>query len=191
LYVVNDNDEQSFVAAFNKLTGEEVWRVNRDEGSNWSTPFVWENDLRTEIVTAGTRAVRSYDLNGKLLWQLSGMSSIHIPTPFARHGLLYINSGYAGDSTRPVYAIRSGAGGDISLKDGATTGDYIVWSHPAIGSYNPSSLVYGDYHYVLLDRGIMSCHDAKTGKEIIGSSASRRVRSSRHRRGPITAKYSR
>lgn len=166
LYVVNDNDDQSFLAAFNKLTGEQVWRVNRDEGSNWSTPFVWENDLRTEIVTTGTRGVRSYNLDGKLLWQLSGMSSIQIPTPFARHGLLFINSGYAADSTRPVYAIRSGASGDISLKDGATSSDYIVWSHPTLGSYNPSSLVYGDYHYALLDRGILFCHDAKTGKEI-------------------------
>jgi outer membrane protein assembly factor BamB len=166
LYVVNDNDEQSFLAAFNKLTGEEVWRVSRDEGTNWSTPFVWENDRRTEIVTTGTRGVRSYDLDGKLLWELTGMSSIHIPTPFARHGLLYINSGYVSDSTKPVYAIRPGGSGDISLKNGATSNDHIAWSHPAIGSYNPSSLVYGDYHYVLLDRGIMSCHDAKTGKEI-------------------------
>ncbi len=166
IYVVNDNDDQSFIAAFNKLTGEEVWRVDRDEGSNWSTPFVWENDRRTEIVTTGTRAVRSYDPDGKLLWQLTGMSSIHIPTPFARHGLLYINSGYVSDSARPVYAIRPGGSGDISLKDGATSNDYIVWSLSAIGSYNPSSLVYGDYHYVLLDRGIMSCHDARTGKEI-------------------------
>jgi outer membrane protein assembly factor BamB len=166
VYVVNDNDEQSFVAAFDKRSGEEVWRVNRDEGTNWSTPFIWENDRRTEIVTAGTRAVRSYDLDGKLLWQLSGMSSIQIPTPFARHGLLYLNSGYAADSTRPVYAIRPGASGDISLRNGATSSDHIVWSHPAIGSYNPSSLVYGDYHYVLLDRGILMCHDARTGREI-------------------------
>ena len=166
LYVVNDNDERSFIAAFDKFTGREIWRVNRDEGSNWSTPFVWEHDRRTEIVTTGTRGVRSYGLDGTLLWQLSGMSSIHIPTPFARHGLLYVNSGYVGDSSKPVYAIRQGASGDISLKNGATSNDYIAWSHPTLGSYNPSSIVYGDYHYMLLDRGIMLLHDAKTGREI-------------------------
>ena len=166
IYVVNDNDERSFIAAFDKLTGAERWRVTRDEGSNWSTPFVWEHDGRTEIVTTGTRGVRSYGLDGTLLWQLSGMSSIHIPTPFARHGLLYINSGYVADSNKPVYAIRPGARGDISLKEGASSNEYIAWSHQTLGSYNPSSIVYGDYHYMLLDRGIMLLHDARTGKEI-------------------------
>ena len=61
LYVVNDNVTESFIAAFDKETGEEIWRVPRDErGQNWSTPFVWENELRTEIVTAGTRSAMSW-----------------------------------------------------------------------------------------------------------------------------------
>ena len=74
LYVVNDNEGQSYIAAFDKHTGDELWRVNRDEGSNWSTPFVWENNIRTEIVTAGTDKVRSYGLDGELLWELTGMT---------------------------------------------------------------------------------------------------------------------
>ena len=87
----------------------EVWRVDRDEESNWATPFVWENEQRTEIVTAGTGKVRSYDLDGKLLWELKGMTWINVPTPFARHGLLYISSGWVavtpfGRSTRFVRA---------------------------------------------------------------------------------------
>ena len=155
LYVVNDNDEQSFVAAHDAATGDELWRTNRDEGSNWSTPFVWENDVRTEIVTTGQGGVRSYGLDGELLWHLTGMSTLVIPTPLTEHGLLYINSGYVADQNRPVYAIRSGASGDITLGEGTTSNDYIVWSHPQLGSYNPSSLVYGDYHYTLLDRGIL------------------------------------
>ena len=95
--------------------GEEVWRTDREEGSNWSTPFVWENDVRTELVTTGSGGVRSYSLDGELLWSLTGMSSLVIPTPFTEHGLLYINSGYVADSSRPVYAIRAGASGDITL----------------------------------------------------------------------------
>ena len=94
------------------------------------------------------------------------MSSIHVSTPFARHGLLYINSGYTADSARPVYAIQPGASGDISLPEDMTHNDYIRWSHPTLGSYNPSTLVYGDYHYTLLDRGILICHDARTGAEV-------------------------
>jgi outer membrane protein assembly factor BamB len=168
LYIVNDNDERSFLAAFDRKSGEELWRTIREEGSNWATPFVWENGTRTEIVTAGTKRVRSYDLNGKLLWEFSGMSSIDIPTPLAAHGLLFITSGYPGDPLRPAYAIRPGASGDISLKKDETSNAFIVWSNPALGPYNPSPLVYGDYYYTLFDRGFFTCHDAKTGKEIYG-----------------------
>ena len=166
LYVVNDNDEQSFVAAYDAATGAELWRTNRDEGSNWSTPFVWANDVRTEVVTTGQGGVRSYGLDGELLWNLTGMSTLVIPTPLTEHGLLYINSGYVADQNRPVYAIRPGASGDITLGEGTTSNDYIVWSHQQLGSYNPSSLVYGDYHYTLLDRGILMCYDARTGQEV-------------------------
>jgi hypothetical protein len=168
IYLVVDNDSQSFIAAYNKRSGEEVWRVNRAEGTNWSTPFVWETPLRTEIVTTGSDKVRSYDLTGKLLWELTGMSSINIPTPFARNGLLYISSGYLGDKLRPVYAIRPGALGDISLKPDETSNRYIVWSNPTGASYNTSPLIYGDYYYTLFDRGFFSCADAKTGMEVYG-----------------------
>jgi outer membrane protein assembly factor BamB len=166
--VVQDNNNDSFIAAFNKKTGEELWRVKRQEAENWSSPYVWQNELRTEIVTSGLRRVRSYDLDGKLLWELSGMTVNVVPTPFASHGLVYINSGYPGASPRPVYAIRPGASGDISLKPDETSNQFIVWYQPLLGTYNTSSLVYGDYYYTLLDRGFLLCHDARTGKEIYG-----------------------
>ena len=118
LYIVNDNDDEAFLAAFDKMNGKEIWRVERDEKSNWATPYLWKNEKRTEIITCGTRKVRSYDLDGRLLWELGPMSSITIPTPFSEHGLLYITSGYVGDQTRPVFAVRPGASGDISLKVG-------------------------------------------------------------------------
>jgi len=166
LYIVSDNDEQSFLAAYDKRTGEEVWRVNRMEGTTWSTPFVWENDLRTEIVTSGSDKVRSYDLSGKLLWEFVGMSTISIPTPFSRFGLLYISSGYIAEPLRPAYAIRPGASGDISLKPQETTNTYIVWSARTGAPYNPTPVVYGDHYYTLFDRGFITSQDAKTGKEI-------------------------
>jgi outer membrane protein assembly factor BamB len=168
IYIVNDNDEQSFLAAYDKRTGAEAWRVNRAEGTNWSSPFVWENPLRTEIVTSGSDRVRSYDLSGKLLWELSGMSTITIPTPFARFGLLYISSGYIAEPLRPAYAIRPGASGDISLKPGETKGEFIEWSSPTAAPYNPTPVVYGDSYYTLFDRGFFTNHEARTGKEIYG-----------------------
>jgi outer membrane protein assembly factor BamB len=166
--IVNDNDEHSFMAAYDAKTGRELWRVERDEGSNWSTPFVWENSVRTEIVTSGSRKLRSYDLDGKLLWEMSGLSSLHIPTSFAAHGLLFVNSGFRVDPNKPVFAIRPGATGDISLQKGETSNKYIVWWNPTLGSYNPSSIVYGDYYYTLYDTAFLTCHDAKTGAEVYG-----------------------
>ena len=168
VYLVVDNEEQSHLMALSAETGAELWRTGRDEGSNWSTPYVWEHDGRTEIVTTGTDKVRSYDLAGRELWELSGMSSIVIPTPTAAHGLLYIESGYIADFFRPVYAIRPGAAGDISLGEGDTANEYVAWSLEQGGSYHPSPLVYGDYYYTLLDRGMMTAHDARTGAEVYG-----------------------
>ena len=168
LYIVNDNDEQSYLLALSKKTGGEVWRTDRNEGTNWSTPYIWENELRTEIVTTGTDKVRSYDLDGNVLWELTGMSSITIPTPFAEFGMLFLSSGYLGDQQRPVLAIRPGASGDISLGDAELSNEFIVWSQPQAAPYIPSPIVYGDYYYTLLDRGFFTCHDARTGEEIYG-----------------------
>ena len=168
LYIVNDNTTASFLATFDAQTGEEIWRIERDEVENWSTPFVWENDLRTEIVTTGRRKIRSYSLDGDLLWELGGMTVNVVPTPFAKHGLVYLNSGYPGANPRPVYAVRPGASGDISLKAGETNNDYIVWYQPRLGTYNTSPLVYGDSYYTLLDRGFLLNHNALTGREIYG-----------------------
>jgi eukaryotic-like serine/threonine-protein kinase len=108
LYIVNDNDQQSYLVCLDKRTGEQVWRVEREEGSNWSTPLVWQNDHRTEIVTAGTDKVRSYDLEGNLLWWFTGMSGITIAAPYADNGLLYVSSGYVSTTAALVRDSRGG-----------------------------------------------------------------------------------
>jgi outer membrane protein assembly factor BamB len=166
LFIVNDNEEKSFLVALDKTNGKELWRVDRDEKSNWATPYVWRNNQRVELIVPGRNRVRSYDLEGKVLWELGGMSSIVIPTPFAQDGLLYVCSGYVGDNTRPVFAIRPGATGDISLKEGESKNEFIAWREPTAAPYNPSPLVYGDYFYVLFDFGFLSCREAKTGQEV-------------------------
>jgi outer membrane protein assembly factor BamB len=171
VYIVHDNLKDSFLAAFEVRTGKEIWRVKRDEnkkGATWSTPYVWENDLRTELVTSASGKVRGYDLDGKQLWEIGGMTILTAPSPFSKHGLVFVSSGYPGDSPRPVYAIRPGASGDISLKPGETSNQYVAWFQPTLGTYQTSALVYGDYFYTLLDRGFLLCHDARTGKQIYG-----------------------
>jgi outer membrane protein assembly factor BamB len=164
LFIVNDNEEQAELFALDATTGRELWRIERDEASNWATPFLWEHDARTELVTPGSRAVRGYSLEGDLLWSLRGMSGIAIPTPVAGDGLLFLSSGYVGDKLRPLYAVRPGASGDITLATGETENAFVAWSNPVGGPYNPSPLHYDGRVYVLYDRGLVSCYDARTGK---------------------------
>ena len=136
--------------------------------SSWATPVVWENALRSEIITPGKRKNRSYDLNGKLLWEMDGrMSNLVIPSPFAAFGMIYITSGYIGDKHRPVYAIKPGASGDITPPEGQPS-EFIKWYLPTGGPYNPSPIIYGDYYYTLYDRGYLTCHNARTGQEVYG-----------------------
>lgn len=168
VFILNDNDESSYLLALDKLTGRQLWRVEREVGTNWATPYLWENGQRAELIVPGTKAVRAYDTEGRQLWEFQGMSSIVIPTPFSNLGLLYVASGYVGDQHRPVYAIRPGASGDISLREGETTNRYIAWYQRQAGPYNPSPLVYRDQYYTLLDRGFFTAHDARTGREIYG-----------------------
>jgi outer membrane protein assembly factor BamB len=161
IYIVNDNEQKSFLVALNKRTGKQVWQVDRAERSNWSTPYIWENDKRTELVTIGTAKVRSYDLDGKELWELKGTSGLVSLMPVAKHGLLYLGAGY---HYGPLYAIRPGASGDISLEDGKTSNKWIAWSEPKGAGIHPSFLISGDRLYSVFDAGFVTCHEAKTGK---------------------------
>ncbi|MDG1890791.1 MAG: PQQ-binding-like beta-propeller repeat protein [Verrucomicrobiota bacterium] len=167
--IVNDNMEDSWMGAFDKATGKEIWKIKRDEPSNFSTPFIWENSRRTEIITTGVHKTRAYDLNGKPLWTFKGMSSICIPTPFAENDRLFVAGGYVGDKERPnkpVYAIRPGASGDITLPSGQFSSAFIQWMQPESAPYNPSPLLYKNRFYVLWDFGFLSSRNAITGAEV-------------------------
>ncbi len=168
LYILNDNEKQSYLIALDKTTGREVWRVNREEPTTWSTPYIWRNDRRTEIVTSGSKKIRSYDLNGNLLWEITRLATLATPSPFSADGLLYVMSGYPTDPSRPIYAIRPGASGDITPKVDQTGNEYVAWSVPEGGAIDPSSIVYKGRYYGLLDSGFLICRDAKTGKEVYG-----------------------
>lgn len=168
LIVVSDNEKQQYIASFDKRTGRQLWRTNRDIGgkgqpvtrSGWSTPFVWKHELRTEVVTVGPGEAVSYDLTGKELWRLAGMAATPIPSPFAYDGLLYLDGGRG----RPLFAIRPGAAGDISLKEGETSNSFVAWSVPRAGTYLPSPVAYQGGVYALTETGILSRYDARTGK---------------------------
>jgi outer membrane protein assembly factor BamB len=174
LFILNDNEDQGFIAAFDKRTGKELWRKNRTiearRKTGWATPFVWENGLRTEVVTSGPGVIISYDLNGNELWQMKRMSGSPIQTPFAWDGLLYVTSGSSGGQNKPLAAIRPGGSGDITPAEGEDKSDHVAWyDRRAGGTYLPTPLIYDDALYVLTEKGIFSRHDPKTGERVYRS----------------------
>jgi outer membrane protein assembly factor BamB len=169
LLIVNDNEKQQFIAAFDTKTGKPLWRTNRhlaakgdgpQQQSGWVTPFVWKNPQRTEVVTVGPGVAVSYDGAGKELWRLSGMAATPIPSPFAYEGLLYVNGGRG----KPLFAIRPGAAGDLTPGDDGKVSEFVAWSQPHGGTYLPTEVAYDGALYSLSETGILSRFDAKTGK---------------------------
>lgn len=167
VFVVYDNLEDSWIAAFDAKTGNERWRQARDEKRSWATPLVWENELRTEIVVPGLKRNRSYSLDGELLWEFDGqMSSLVIPSPFEAHGMVYLSSGYVGDSHRPTFAIKPGGEGELATEGEFANSPHIAWYQPKTSPYNTSQIVVDDYLYTVYDQGFITCHNAKTGEEV-------------------------
>jgi outer membrane protein assembly factor BamB len=250
LFIQCDNDEKSFLVALDAKTGKELWRTPREERTGWSTPLVWKNSARTEVVCLGSPNVRSYDPEtGKQLWVLGGMSGQIKASAVADSDLLYVGSGggfggfggfgggrggfprgpgggsegngpggppRGGDDrggpapggedrgapprdgddrgappqgaddrggpggfprgpggrggaggSRPLFAVKPGASGDITLKSDEKSNAGVAWRLTTGGAATPSPLVYSGYLYVLEDRGaIVTCYDAKTGDKL-------------------------
>lgn len=160
-----DVQKNSFIAAYSLKTGKLVWKTERDEISSWGTPTVYEGKTRAEVVTNGSKAIRGYDpATGKELWRLTPNSEVTTPTPFAAHDLIFVTSGYR--IIQPIYAIRPGAIGDISLKDDKESNDSIAWSKKRGGPYMPTPIVYADLLYACSINGVLTAYKATTGEQV-------------------------
>lgn len=160
-----DIQKDSFIAAYNLKTGKQVWKTSREEIPSWGSPTVYEGKSRAEVVTNATRAIRSYDpLTGKELWSMKGNPEVTATTPIAAFDLIFISNSYR--PNQPLYAIKPGASGDISLKQGQETSDFVQWSKQRGGSYMPTPLVYGEYLYVCANHGVLTVYEAKTGTRV-------------------------
>ncbi len=166
VFVQCDNEKKSYLLALDKHTGQELWRVDRDEKSNWSTPIIWKNKLRTELV-AGGGTMRAYDpADGHLLWELAELRGRCSATPVGTDELLYVGVGGGFAGAGPLVAVQAGAEGKAVLGKGETSNTNIAWSVPKAGPPMASPLVYRDCLYVLDQRGgIVGCYDAKTGQQ--------------------------
>ena len=154
LVIVVDTERQSFVVAIDKRSGEEIWKQDRDETSNWTTPCIFTHAGRRQVVVNG-KTVRSYDLaTGELIWRCGGHTASAIPMPAVGHGLVFTASGWKKDT---LQAIALGKRGDL------TGSKSVVWSLHRGVPYVPCPMLWGEEIYLLEDRSFFSCLGATDG----------------------------
>ncbi len=160
-----DTQNDSFILAADIRTGDTVWRTPRDELPSWGTPSVYRGDSGLELVTNASKFIRGYDpRTGRELWKLGGSSDITAPTPVFSDNLIIVASGRQPEA--PIFAIRPGASGDITLRGRRRANDFVAWSRLRRGPYMPTPLIYRGYLYILNNSGILDCYDLETGEEI-------------------------
>ena len=160
-----DTQADSFLLALNAETGETVWKTDRQELPSWGTPTIVTTSAGPELVTNASNFVRGYDpKTGRELWKLGGSSKITAPTPIFTNDLHIVASGRAPE--RPVFAVKPGARGDLTLAKGVTENAAVVWSKTGRGSYMPTPLAYRGILYVLANNGVLDAYDPVTGNEI-------------------------
>ncbi|WP_372650492.1 PQQ-binding-like beta-propeller repeat protein [Draconibacterium sp.] len=160
-----DVQENSFVAAYDIKSGEELWKQNRDEYPGWSTPNIYSDGEKDIVVVNGYKHRGGYDFKtGKEIWRMAGGGDIPVPSPVIGNDYIYFNSAHG--KVSPVYAIQKNAVGDITLEERATTNEFVKWAKLRGGSYMGTMLLYGGYLYNARWNGRMTCYDAQTGEEM-------------------------
>jgi outer membrane protein assembly factor BamB len=151
-----DNGEKSFITALDGKTGKPVWRVPRKVQVSWATPIVVRAGARDELVTSGTEAVIAYDpATGKELWRSKGLDSNAVPSPVAGPDVVVVSAGYP---AKVAVGIKPGGSGDL------TGTPRILWTYNKGTAYVPSPILYEGYVYLMTDRGLVTCLDARTGE---------------------------
>ncbi len=160
-----DLSKDSFIAAYSLTDGSQLWTTPRDEIPSWSSPTVWRNAQRVEIVTNASQFARGYDpMTGQELWRLDKRSEATVPTPVVTPDLAFVMSGNR--PIQPIFAIKPTARGDISLKPGEMENSWIAWGRLRGGPYMPTPIVYRKHLYTIGNSGMLTCYDAASGKEI-------------------------
>ena len=157
-----DTQNESFIIACDIETGETIWKTMRDELPSWGTPTIVASEHRTDLVTNSSNHIYGYDpATGKELWRLGGSSKITAPTPIFSDNLIIVCSGRRPEA--PIFAIRMGAVGDITLSANTTSNAYVAWSKLRRGPYMPTPIIYGGRLYVLQNNGRFESYELDSG----------------------------
>lgn len=160
-----DVQGQSFVTALDAATGEDLWRVDRDENSTWCSPTVHAGGAggKAQVVLNGYKHIGGYELEtGRQVWKLVGGGDVPVPTPIVVDDLIYLTSAHG--RLRPIHAVATNASGELTMDPEAS--EHLLWSHPRKGNYMQTLTVVGGELYSCSDGGILSCFDAMTGESI-------------------------
>ena len=165
VFVQYDTQQDSFLLALDAASSELMWKADRHELPSWGTPNVYEGAGEPELVTNAANYIRGYDpSSGRELWRLGGSSKITAPTPIFTDDLIVVASGRRPE--QPIFVLRPGARGDITLEGGETSSDDVVWSRQRRGPYMPTPLIYDGILYVLGNNGVFDAYDLTSGDEI-------------------------
>ena len=158
-----DSEDDSFVVALDKATGEERWRKSREEVTSWATPLVVPHAGRMQVITTGERRVIGYDLQtGEVIWEGDGLTLNAIPSPVEHGGIVYVTSGFRGNAARAIRL--ADARGDIT-----GTSPAVLWELDRDTPYVPSPLFYEGVLYLLKSNSaILTALDAATGRAHYG-----------------------
>jgi outer membrane protein assembly factor BamB len=165
LYLQCFNEEQAFLICLDTREGREKWRISRDRpGTAWTTPLLWQNAGRLELIACGQKLITSHDpLTGRELWRGSG---IEMPGPAsltADRNRLYFGFKSSGKKTK-LYALNAGAEGDQSVAEGSKTFRCEAWALLGAAPGMASPVVTDDCVYVVND-GVVGCYDTASGRE--------------------------
>lgn len=170
LFIQVDNQKKSFLVALETDSGDEVWRVQREELSQYSSPFIWKNSLRNELIVGGM-VYRSYSpATGDLLWEMDMNKGRSSATPVAIGDRLYIgnefrNRGGADDGGGQLFSVIPGGTGDITPPDDATSSKFVAWRMDESGIQMASpTYCDGNLYFFERRRGMVRCVDADSGR---------------------------
>lgn len=177
-------DDPSYLLSIDKRTGKTRWRVERptdavsESPDAYTTPALLRYDGKEEIVVSGGDYVTGHDPDtGAELWRAGGLNPDKernyrvVASPFVTDGLIYVSS-----RVRPLIVFRPGGRGDV-------TESHKAWSTDQ-GPDVPTPATDGKYLFIVNDRGIVWCRDAKTGAEVWGN---QRVRAGTYSASPVIA----